>query len=73
MGKYSKRIALQALAMMMLSSMANAENISVSTPKTSLVVDATKGGAFKFVYYGDKLSDADIASLQAGGTAGKDA
>lgn len=37
MGKYSKRIALQALAMMMLSGVANAENISVSTPKTSQV------------------------------------
>ena len=73
MGKYSKRIFLPALALMMLSGVANAENISVSTPKTSLVVDATKGGAFKFVYYGDKLTDADIATLQAGGTAGKDA
>ena len=70
---FSKRIFLPALALMMLSGAANAENISVSTPKTSLVVDATKGGAFKFVYYGDKLTDADIATLQAGGTAGKDA
>lgn len=73
MGKYSKRFFLPALALMTLSGVANAENISVSTPKTSLVVDATKGGAFKFVYYGDKLADADIATLQAGGTAGKDA
>ena len=47
MGKYPKRIFLPALALMMLSGAANAENISVSTPKTSLVVDATKGGAFK--------------------------
>ena len=46
---FSKRIFLPALALMMLSGVANAENISVSTPKTSLVVDATKGGAFKFV------------------------
>ena len=38
MGKYPKRIFLPALALMMLSGAANAENISVSTPKTSLVV-----------------------------------
>lgn len=35
MGKYPKRIFLPALALMMLSGAANAENVSVSTPKTS--------------------------------------
>ena len=73
MGKYSKCLALSAMALTMFSGAANAENYSLSTPKTSLVVDATKGGAFKFVYYGDKIAAADIATLQAGGTAGKDA
>lgn len=73
MGKYSKCLALSAMALTMFSGAMNAENYSLSTPKTSLVVDATKGGAFKFVYYGDKIVAADIATLQAGGTAGKDA
>lgn len=73
MVKYSKCLALSALALGMFSVSANAENISLSTPKTSLVVDATKGGALKFVYYGDKLSSSDVATLQAGGTSGKDA
>ena len=73
MSKYSRVLALGALAMAMFSVAASAENLSVSTPNTSLVVDATKGGAFKFVYYGDRLSAADVAGLQAAGTAGKDA
>lgn len=73
MGKYSKCLALSALALTTFSGATNAENYSLSTPKTSLVVDATNGGAFKFVYYGDKIVAADIATLQAGGTAGKDA
>ena len=50
MGKYSKCLALSAMALTMFSGTTNAENYSLSTPKTSLVVDATKGGAFKFVY-----------------------
>ena len=29
-----------------------ADNVCVSTPSTSLVVDATKGKELKFLYYG---------------------
>ena len=37
-----------------------AENINISTPRTSLVVDATNGQDLKFVYYGTRLSAADL-------------
>lgn len=36
-----------------------AENVCVSTPSTSLVVEATQGQELKFVYYGAHLADAD--------------
>lgn len=40
-----------------------AQNVSVSTPGTSLVLSAPTGGELKFVYYGDKLSDQDLKNL----------
>ena len=46
-----------------------AEDICVSTPNTSLVVDATKGRELKFLYYGRQLSTADLANLSSSGTA----
>ena len=73
MGKYSMRLVLPTLALSMFSGMVNAENLNLSTPKTSLVVEATKGEPLKFLYYGDRLPSADMATLQAGGTSGKDA
>lgn len=46
-----------------------AQNVCVSTPKTSLVLSAPEGGTLKLLYYGSKLSEADlqgIASAEAG-------
>ncbi len=40
-----------------------AEAIHISTPKTSLVVEATEGNPLKFMYYGDLLSAADLENL----------
>lgn len=51
----------------------NAEVINLTTPSTSLILDAEKGGHFRFLYYGDKLSASDIANLTAAGTANRDA
>ena len=49
-----------------------AENVNISTKTTSLVVDATKGNDLKFMYYGAKLSDKDIAShCETGGWKGQ--
>ena len=42
---------------------AMAENVCISTSTSSLVVDATKGKELKFVYYGAKLSAADLKTV----------
>lgn len=47
-----------------------ADNICVSTPSTSLVVDATKGKELKFLYYGQHLSATDLTNLESSGTPG---
>lgn len=44
---------------------ANAENVSLSTPNNTIVLDIQKGAEPKFVYYGAKLSATDLASLPA--------
>ena len=40
-----------------------AENINITTPNTSLIVDATVGKDLKFVYYGTRLNDADAKTV----------
>ncbi len=40
-----------------------AEDVMLSTPKTSLVLDLSKGSEPTFVYYGARLSDAELAAL----------
>ena len=42
---------------------ASAEAVHISTPKTSLVVEATEGQPLKFMYYGDRLTDTDLSNL----------
>ena len=42
---------------------AMAENVCISTSTSSLVVDATKGKELKFVYYGAKLTAADLKTV----------
>ncbi len=44
-----------------------AETVHVSTPKTSLVLEATNGAPLKFVYYGNALTAVDMESLKAAG------
>ena len=34
----------------------NAEIVNVSTPNTSLILNAEKGGPLKILHYGDRLS-----------------
>ena len=56
---------LSAMAMTVTGTMA--ENIHISTPGTSLVVDATKGEPMKFLYYGAALNPSDVGNLTFGG------
>lgn len=49
-----------------------AETLHVATPGTSLVIDASKGDKAKFLYYGEKLSDADVSALGDSGAAALD-
>ena len=44
-----------------------AENVCISTAKTSLVVNATEGQELKFVYYGEKLSAEDLKNINNSG------
>jgi alpha-galactosidase len=51
----------------------NAEYLNITTPKTSLLVDASRDGDLKFVYYGNRLSDTDLSSVAEAGTPWTDA
>ena len=44
-----------------------AETVHISTPTTSLVLDATEGQTPRFIYYGNALSGSDLANLEASG------
>lgn len=52
---------------------AAAEVINLTTPSSSMVLDAEKGGALKILYYGDKLSATDLESIKAAGSFNRDA
>lgn len=59
--KLTKLFTLTIL--LLIGGMANAQQISISTPHTSLVLNAPVGGELKYVYYGSKLSDTDLQNL----------
>ncbi len=66
-----KRISLiSALLCVALSAMAQ---VRVTTPNTEMVLKADNGSDLKVLYYGARLSDADVAGLEASGVAGMDA
>lgn len=52
---------------------AAAEVINLTTPSSSMVLDAEKGGALKILYYGDKLSATDLENIKAAGSFNHDA
>ena len=52
---------------------ARAEIVNVSTPNTSLILDAEKGGDLKILHYGDRLSEADMALLKEAGAINRSA
>ena len=59
---------LLAGAFGVLSAPLNAETVHVSTPATSLVIQADKGEKAKFLYYGSHLKDSEIPSISESGT-----
>ena len=40
-----------------------AQNVCVSTPKTSLVLSAPEGGTLRHLYYGNRLSETDLLNI----------
>ena len=42
-----------------------AQNFCISTPGTSLVINAPTGGELKYLYYGNKLSETDLQQIEA--------
>lgn len=42
---------------------AMAQHICISTPNTSLVLNAPNGGELKYLYYGSKLSETDLQHI----------
>ncbi|WP_418833696.1 alpha-galactosidase [Phocaeicola sp.] len=46
-----------------------AQTVAVSTPHTSLVIEASVGGELKQLYYGSKLTDGELENITASGNA----
>ena len=65
---FTKNLCLLAGALSLCGNIA-AEKVDISTPHTSLILDATEGQELKQLYYGDRLTAADIATLNAAGGA----
>ena len=40
-------------------------NITVNTPKTTVVLRADEGGSLRFSYYGEKLTASEVEQLKA--------
>ena len=61
-----KRLIICLLGILSSLGYVEAENIEISTPHTSLLLSYETGGALKWVYYGNKLSETDIRSMKSG-------
>lgn len=59
-----KRKASLLIGMLCLTVFLSAQNVCVSTPKTSLVLSAPVGGKLQYVYYGEKLQQVDWGHLK---------
>ena len=65
-----RMILISALLCVSLAAMAQ---VRVTTPETEMVLKADAGSDLKVLYYGARLSDADVAGLEAAGAAWVDA
>ena len=57
------------LALMALSVSAAAQ-IRIATPNIEMVLNAEPGSPFEILYFGNRLSDGDLANLRAAGVPG---
>ncbi len=64
----NKKLLWLSCGMLALAFSAAAETVHISTPNTSLVLDATKGEQPNFLYYGNSLSGSDLQNLKDAGT-----
>ncbi len=55
--------ALAAIACLFAAPVASAEIIDISTPNTTMLLDATVGQPLKFLYYGDIISPSEQATI----------
>lgn len=62
-----KQFLLLAGASILATNTLFAQNICISTPNTSLVLKAQKGGELKYLYYGNKLSETDLENIEQSG------
>ena len=62
--KHISAILLTSLSAMALPCPLAAEIIDLSTPSTSLILDANNGSPLRILYYGDKLAAGDIDNLR---------
>ncbi len=58
---------------MMTALAAQADYVHITTPNTSMVIDANVGQPAKFVYYGDKLTGNDLSTMSNAGAPWRDA
>ena len=63
--KLIKTISIISATLALWPANLNAEMINLTTPSTSLVLEAEKGNPLKIVYYGDKLNDSELESLKS--------
>ena len=61
----SKILLVAGAALFTSGVWAQEQPMCLSTPETSLVIDAPQGGELKYVYYGAKLNDADLNQIDA--------
>ena len=60
-----KRVFLLVAAVVLVAATAQAQHVNVSTPTTTLALDAPTGGELKQLYYGERLADSDLDGLDA--------
>ena len=61
------------ISALLCASLAAMAQVRVTTPETEMVLKADSGSDLKVLYYGARLSDADVAGLEAAGAAWVDA
>ena len=64
--------SITLIAMLIAASAAVFAQVRVSTPNIEMVLKAEKGGNLRIQYFGGRLSDADVANLDAAGIYGHD-